>query len=112
MGSPIPPAGMLAGEAPKLIAQVQLGIGVSRLVALGGAVLTHDGARPPLRQLEPLLQHVHESASPRRAHQFPLAISRSARLSSSLSATTWLSSRFSRSNSRSRLASSAFMPPN
>jgi hypothetical protein len=54
----------------------------------------------------------HRSASPRRAHQFPRLISRSASISSSLSAMIRFSRAFSRSRSLSRLASSAFMPPN
>src|SRR5205807_149256 len=57
------------------------------LVSLGGAILTDDQARPPLRNVEPFAQHVHGPTSPRRAHQFPRAISRNATFSSSLSAT-------------------------
>jgi hypothetical protein len=66
-------------------------------VALGGAVLADDPARPPLRDPEPLLEHLHGSASPRRAYQFPRLISRRASISSSLSATMRLRRVFSRS---------------
>jgi hypothetical protein len=50
-------------------------------VALGGAVLADDRTSPPLRQAEPFLEHVHGSASPRRAYQFPvMRLSSGARL--------------------------------
>jgi hypothetical protein len=82
-----------------------------RTVTLRRSVLTNDLARPPLRDAEPHLQHVRGSATPRRAHQFPRAISLSARTSSSLSATSCLSRVFSTSSSFSRFTSSAFIPP-
>lgn len=111
MGTPVAPPRVTLREQPEPGPQVPIRIRLGGLVALGGAVLTDDLTSPPLRQAEPFLEHVYGSAAPRRAYQFPLAISRSARFSSSLSATIRFSAAFSRSSSRSRFASSAFMPP-
>lgn len=109
---PVPPPRMGGREAPQPFAQVPVRVRLTRFVALGGAVLADDAACPSLRQTEAFLQHVHGTASPRRAHQFPRLISRNASISSSLSATIRFSRALSRSNSLSRLASSAFIPPN
>ena len=87
MSPAIAPAGMVAGEVPQTPAQVSVGVGISGAVALGRAVLTHDLARPPLRETKSLLKYVSGLAALRRAHHFPEAISRRATISSSLSAT-------------------------
>src|SRR5205814_2108502 len=87
MRAAITPPRMPTCEHAQLRAQITIRVDLSGLVPLGGAVLPDDLARPPLRDAEPLLQHVRGSTSPRRAHQFPRAISLSARFSSSLSAT-------------------------
>ena len=110
-GAPVTPAGMLARELAQAGAQRLVTITPAGLVALRGAVLAGDPARPPLRHREPLPQHAHGLASARRAHQFPFAISFKASISSSCSATIRFSFPFSRSNSFSRLTSSAFNPP-
>ncbi len=78
MGSAIAPAGMGLGEGPQPRPQLSVGIGLRRGVALRGAVLADDATGPPLRNAEPGLEHVHGSASPRRAYQFSRLISRSA----------------------------------
>ena len=103
---------MLPGEIPQTRAQrVIAAVGHSRPMPLGGAMLTGDPARPPLRHRETILQHRHRGSSARRAHQFPFAISFKASISSSWSATIRFSLPFSRSNPFSRLTSSAFNPP-
>jgi Phage integrase family len=112
MGTPVPPPRVPRGETPQPGAQLPVRVGLGRAVTLDGTVLADDRTGPSLRQTEPGHEHVPGSTSPRRAYQFPFATSRSAWFSSSLSATICLSSRFSRSSSFSRLASSAFMPPN
>lgn len=112
VGPPVAPPGMTSSELAQPRSQLPVGVRFDRLTALGGPVLADDLAGPPLRQPEPGLEHVHGSASPRRAHQFPLATSRKARFSSSLSATIRFSRAFSTSSSLSRLTSSAFIPPN
>jgi RibD C-terminal domain len=43
-----------------------------RGVTLGGTVLADDRTGPPLRDTEPGHEHVHGSASPRRAQKFPV----------------------------------------
>jgi hypothetical protein len=70
--SPVPPSRMALSEAPRPHAQITVGVCLGRLVALCRAVLADDLACPPLRDAEPLLEHVNGSASPRRAHQFPV----------------------------------------
>jgi hypothetical protein len=70
---------MLRREPPQPLAQRIIAIGIiARLVALGGAVLPRDLARPPLRQTEPLDDYASGIASARRAQKFPFAISFSA----------------------------------
>ena len=67
--------------------------------ALCGPVLAGDPARPTLGEAEAVTQHAHRLAPAGRAQKFPLAISFSARFSSSLSATKRFSWPFSRSSS-------------
>jgi hypothetical protein len=74
---------MALGEAPQPDAQITVGVCLGRSVALRRAVLADDLVGPSLREAKPLMEHVNGSASPRRAYQFPRAISRSARFSSS-----------------------------
>jgi hypothetical protein len=82
VGPAIAPAGVVAGKVPELAAQVGIGVGLGRAMALGGAVLPDDSARPPLREAEAHLEHVGGSTSLRRAYHFPDAISFSATMSS------------------------------
>src|SRR5438067_1098931 len=110
MRPPVSPPRVLAGEGPQHGPQDLVRIRLCGPVALHRAVLATDLARPPLRQTEPVLQHLHGHPSPRRAYQFPFAISFSAAFSSSASASSRLSVEFSRSSSFSRLVSSAFIP--
>jgi len=58
-------------------------------------MLPSNQTRPPLRHLKAILKHQERLAPARRAHQFPRAISRNPRFSSSLSATSRLSWEFS-----------------
>ncbi len=85
MGAAVAPPGMVPGKAPQPGSEVPIRVDGLRSVALRGAVLADDGTRPPLRDPEPVLEHLHGSTSPRRAYQFPRLISRSASISSSLS---------------------------
>ncbi len=86
---------MASREVAQPPAQVTVGIRFSGLVALDGAVLANDLACPPLRQPEPVTQHAHRGSSPRRAHQFPLAISLNAAFSTSASASSRFKVEFS-----------------
>jgi hypothetical protein len=79
---------------------------------LGRSVLPGHAAGEPLTHLHRPHQVVHGRPPALRAQRFPFAISLSAALSSSASASSRLSVAFSRSRSLSRLASSAFIPPN
>src|SRR4029453_10218580 len=105
------PSGMGPAERTELLAQRPVPVGLGRLVALGGAGLPDQLARPPLRDA----QHppgVGDGAAPAgRAHQFPRPSSFKAWIWSSLSATIRLSRAFSPSSSLSRLTSSALSPP-
>jgi luciferase family oxidoreductase group 1 len=105
---------VIAGVGVKLAQAGSQGLvvlGRLRAVALRGAVLAGEPARPTLGEAEAVLQHADRLAPPGRAQKFPLAISFSARFSSSLSATRRFSWPFSRSSSFRRLTSAAFIPP-
>ena len=71
MGAPVAPPGMRPAEPAELLAQGSVPVGLDRLVALGGAVLADQLARPPLGHPEHPLQVLDGAAPPRRAHQFP-----------------------------------------
>lgn len=102
-----PPPRMSPGKRSQPLTQIPVRVSACWPVALGGAGLAHDLARPPLPDTELGLEHVHGPAPSRRAHQSPLAISRNASISSSLPATICMSRAFSVSSSFSRLSSSA-----
>jgi hypothetical protein len=74
----VPPPRPLAGEPPQLRTQRRVLRRDERLVTLRRAMLTHDPARPPLRQAETILEHQDRPAPARRAHQFPRLTSFSA----------------------------------
>ena len=69
--SAVPPPRPLAREGPQLRSQRQVILGHLRHVALGGAVLTGQTARPTLRETEPLLKSQDGTAPPGRAQKFP-----------------------------------------
>jgi hypothetical protein len=71
VGATVAPAGMHAAELAQLGSQCPVPVGLDRLVALGGAVLPDQPARPPLGHAEHLLQVVDGAAPAGRAHQFP-----------------------------------------
>ena len=95
MSSAVTPPRMILGKTPQPVPQIPIRIRVGRGVPLRGPVLTDNHTRPSLRQTKPFLKHHYGSASPRRAHQFPLEISLKASISSSLSATIGFSRAFS-----------------
>ncbi len=107
----IPETGMLAYQFQNLLQQSGFIISRSRLVALTGTGLIQHPAGFAFGNVERLLQMLDGLAFARRAYQFPSAISLSIALSSSASASSFLSRVFSCSSSFSRLASSAFIPP-
>ena len=67
MGAAITPARTCCGEISELFSQRLVFWGQWRLVALGGAVLAGDPARPTLGEAEPILQHADGLAPPGRA---------------------------------------------
>jgi hypothetical protein len=71
MRAPVTPARMALRDAPQPGPQLAVRVGFGRAAALGGTALANDRTGPPLRQVEPGHQHVHGSASPGRAYQFP-----------------------------------------
>jgi hypothetical protein len=111
VGAPIAPAGMGSAEGTKLLAERSIPVRRDRLVALGGAVLPDQLARPPLGDTEHPLKVLDGAAPAGRAHQFPRPSSFSAWICSSLSATIRFNRAFSPSSSFKRLTSSAFSPP-
>jgi hypothetical protein len=102
---------MHPAELAQLGSEGSIPVRLARLVALGGAVLPDQLARPPLRHPEHLLQVGDGAAPAGRAHQFPRPSSLSASIWSSLSATIRFSQAFSVSSSFRRLTSSGFSPP-
>jgi hypothetical protein len=98
-------------ELAQLLPQRPVSIRLGRLVALGGAVLPDQLARPPLGDPEHPLEVLDGAAPAGRAHQVPRPSSFRASIWSSLSATIRLSRAFSPSNSFKRWTSSAFRPP-
>ncbi len=67
----VPPPRPLAGEPPQLRPQRRILRRHERLVALRGAMLTSQPARPTLGEPEPLLQRSNGSAPTGRAQKFP-----------------------------------------
>jgi len=111
MRAAIAPPRPLGRDLPKQGTEPLVGIGHLRPVTLRGSVLPDYSACPALADTEPVLEHQDRAAPAGWAHQFPFAISFSACVSSAWSATMRFSHAFSRSSSRRRLASSAFIPP-
>jgi hypothetical protein len=111
VGAAVAPAGMGPAELAELFTQRPVAVWLDRLVALGGAVLPDQPARPPLGDPEHPLQVLDGAAPAGRAHQFPRPSSFKASICSSLPATIRLSRAFSTSRSFSRRTSSAFSPP-
>ncbi len=109
--SSLPETGMLAHQFQNLLQQSGFIVRGSRLVALTGTRLLQHPAGFAFGNIERLLQMLDGLAFTRRAYQFPSAISLSIALSSSASASSFLSRVFSCSRFFSRLASSAFIPP-
>jgi len=112
---PEPPPRMRPGRSTQPPPQRRVGIGRSLRrgqAPLGAPVLPGDPAGEPFADPQDRHQMVHGCPPSLRAQKFPLAISLSAAFSSSASASSRLSVEFSRSRSLSRLASSAFSPPN
>lgn len=75
VGAAVAPAGPIFGELAKAGTQRLVLWGHLGTVALRGAVLAGDPARPTLGEAEAVLQHADRSAPPGRAQKFPLAIS-------------------------------------
>ena len=111
VGAPIAPPGMGPAELAQLVTEGSVPVRFHGLMALGGAVLPDQLARPPLGDAEHPLQVLDGAAPAGRAHQFPRPSSFNASIWSSLSATIRFSRAFSPSSSLSRLTSSAFSPP-
>src|SRR6185436_13863927 len=112
MRHPPPPPRMLPGDRAQSPAQLLLlAGGRPPRQPLGRAVLPHDAAGPPLGYPEPLPQRLDRTPAPVRGQKFPSANSLSIALSSSASASSFFNRAFSVSNSRSRFAPSAFIPP-
>jgi hypothetical protein len=111
----MPPPGMGAGIGSQPGAQrgvrIGRGLGLGR-VTLGAAVLPGHLAGEPLAHTHDIHEVVNSRPPARRAQKFPRAISFNAAFSTSASASSRLRVAFSRSKSFSRLASSAFSPPN
>ena len=111
VGTFVAEAGPLLGEGDQPGSKFLLNIGHDWLSPLGRAVLADVSAGPAFGDREVLDQVFDRLAPPGRTQNFPLATSSSARMFSSLSATSLLSCWFSLRSSLSSLASSAFMPP-
>src|SRR5688572_2698456 len=109
--APITVSRMGSHEFVHLLYQHRLVVAHLRCIALRRARLPNSPTHAPLRGVELFAQTRRHLATPRRAYRSPLAIPLSMALSSDKSATSFLSRAFSISNSLSRLASSAFMPP-
>ncbi len=107
----IPETGMLAHQFQNLLQQSGFIVSRNRLVALAGTRLTQNPAGFAFGNVERLLQMLDGLAFARRAYQFPSAISLSIALSSSASASSFLSRVFSCSSSLRRLAWSIRRPP-
>ncbi len=107
----VSPSRSLARERPQLRSQWRVIFDCSHDVALGGAVLPRQPARPTLREPEPFLKRQDGTTSPGRAQKFPAESSLSPWMSSAWSATIRLSFWFSTSSSFKRFTSSAFIPP-
>jgi hypothetical protein len=71
VSSPLAPPRVARGEAPQPGPQVPVRVRLGGLVALSGTVLANDLTCPPLRDAEPLLEHLHGSTSPRLPTSFP-----------------------------------------
>src|SRR5215217_6882635 len=71
VGAPIAPARMRPAELAQLVAERPVPVRFDRLMALGGAVLPDQLARPPLRHPKHLLEMFDGAAPAGRAHQFP-----------------------------------------
>ena len=95
MGAAVAPPRMGAAERTELLAQRPVPVGLDLLVALGGAVLPDQPARPPLRHPEHPLEVLDRAAPAGRAHQFPRPSSFKAWIWSSLSATIRFNRAFS-----------------
>jgi hypothetical protein len=75
VGTAVAPAGPLFGDLAQPRSQSRVVIGNLRTVALCGAVLAGNPARPALGEAEAVLQHADRLAPLGRAQKFPLAIS-------------------------------------
>jgi hypothetical protein len=85
-------------EPTELLTERPVPVGLGRLVALGGAVLPDQPARPPLGDAEHPLQALDGAAPAGRAHQVPHPSSFKDSIWSSLSATIRFNRAFSPSN--------------
>jgi hypothetical protein len=110
VGTAIAPR-MGAAELSQLGSQGPVPVRLHGPMALGGAVLPDQLARPPLGDAEHPLEVVDGAAPAGRAHQFPRPSSLRASICSSLSATIRFNLAFSPSSSFRRRTSSAFRPP-
>src|SRR5450755_1932066 len=111
MRATVPPPRTIHRELRQLGTQRRVVLSPLRFVSLCRAMLPNHPASPALADTETVANHRDRPAPTGWAHQFPLAISFSARFSSAWSATIAFNCRFSRSSSFRRLASSAFIPP-
>jgi hypothetical protein len=89
------PPGMRPAELAQLVTEGSVPVRFHGLVALGGAVLPDQLARPPLGDPEYPLKVLDGAAPAGRAHQFPRPSSFKASIWSSLSATIRFSRAFS-----------------
>ena len=115
VGPAEPPPWMGLGVGAQPAPQPGIGVGrglVTGRAALRATVLPSHATGEPLTDPEHAHQVVNGRPPACRAQNSPLAISLSAAFSSSASASSRLRVEFSFSNSFSRLASSAFNPPN
>jgi len=94
VGAAVAEAGLLLGDLAQAGAQGLVVWGPVGLVALGGAVLAGDPARPTLGEAEAVPERQDRLPPPGRAQTFPRATSLSASISSSLSATIRFSELF------------------
>ncbi len=69
--APVPPPRALPRDPSQLRLQRRVIVGDRGLVALGGAMLPRQPARPTLRHPQPLLQSNDRATSTRRAQKFP-----------------------------------------
>lgn len=104
-------AWMRSHQFPQPALETLLVVLRSRTIALGRPGLVERPARASFAHPELPLDEDDGLASACRASQFPRRASLRIALSSSASASNFLRRRFSSSNSRSRFASWAFMPP-